>query len=499
MEIQLNNGDFLTIKRYINKKTSNYIRISSNFSDDLYEKDEDFNFKGSEKDIKDILNEKLSISLDGVEILNFRQYIGYFFRDQDNQSDMFRLNKFVRSKDKDWKPAVANLLGIKYSLIADQYRLDDEISTLKNKVKELERNISEDTAEQIRNKITLLEDKKNKQELKFKQFDFFLKENNIDRELVEDIETKISEYNKKRNYIRQELEYIEKFKENEISLELDELESFFNEINIAFSKDLKVQYNDIINFNKIVSADRKEIFEKNRLSFLAEIKNINLELEKLNNDRKNALSILQTTDTMEKFKLLEKEVIEISNQIYYNQQILQEFEELEKRKREIAEKEKELQILIETIKSKLQNETLISIKEIFSKYSKIILKEDIRLSVGLNTNNKIQFNPVFVDDHDKDKGNTIQKLLCFIFAISLADFYREVSFFRVVGFDCPFDGDIEEYQNGLFEAIKELDTLGIQAIITTIDDEVKDSQNKDFVNQHAILHLSEENPLLIKF
>ena len=80
-------------------------------------------------------------------------------------------------------------------------------------------------------------------------------------------------------------------------------------------------------------------------------------------------------------------------------------------------------------------------------------------------------------DNFQDEGKTVGKLLCFVFSAALAVSYKEKNFFKFVGFDSPFDGDKNIWQNGVYNALKTLESNGIQTLITTISDEVKNADN----------------------
>ena len=64
----------------------------------------------------------------------------------------------------------------------------------------------------------------------------------------------------------------------------------------------------------------------------------------------------------------------------------------------------------------------------------------------------------------------------------------------------PFDGDKNIYQNGLIHAFQRLNTQGIQVVVTTITDEIKDpTTRKEIEEKYTIARLDDSNRLLGEF
>ena len=105
LELKINNSKYLTIKRPTAGRANIECKITE--SSAMLLDIEEFDIKDGLEKIKIFVQKELNFELD-----DYRRYITYFLRDQDNQSDVFRLNKFLRSNDIDYKPIISNLLGI---------------------------------------------------------------------------------------------------------------------------------------------------------------------------------------------------------------------------------------------------------------------------------------------------------------------------------------------------------------------------------------------------
>lgn len=503
LELELNNGHFLTIRRSIKGRANNALK-ELNHKDDLTDWDDtQFDEVGSDEQIAISLNKKINIQLNNKAV-NFRHYLNYFLRNQDNQSDVFRLNKFLRTKDIAYKPIIAELVGVHGDLVYEKYTLENNIEKWTNEIKFFESEIGrETTKESVQDKINLLAEKKAGKEERYKNFDFYLSEHHISSELVKDIESEISKNNQIRNSFLREIDYINQALTQELSLQLEDIEELFKEVNISFPNDIKKNYEQVLNFNKQMATDRKQILLDNKNDFENELTKINHILMELNLKRSDMLSVLKDTDTMSKFKKLEREIIEIEAGIKHQEDKLILFTKIESCKEAIEEADERLKILKIQMQKDTKNPSIKMIKENVEFFSQQIFNEDALFSVGLNTHDNIEFSMDLANngsfDNEKADGHTVKKLLCFIFSAALLKTYKNNNFFRFVAFDSPFDGDKYDYQYGLFEAFKLLKDLNMQVIITTIFDEIKDNNIQNDVKLHSVCTLSSKKRLLGEF
>lgn len=124
-----------------------------------------------------------------------------------------------------------------------------------------------------------------------------------------------------------------------------------------------------------------------------------------------------------------------------------------------------------------ENKTLINsrfidrLKYNITKYGNIILNKEVIFSIDLNTSNDIEFSIKVKNDEI-----IMKKLLCFIFSSALAETYIQKKLIKFVAFDCPFDGENNTYEEGIYDAIHELDKKGIQTIITSNEDAIKNQE-----------------------
>ena len=500
LEIE-NFGNYITIKRYLNKRMPIYIQTSDKSIECLDLNDNEFEYTklGIEK-AKEVLSDILCLKLH-----NFRRYISYFLRTQDDQSDIFRLNKYKRSKDKEFKPIVVDLLGIDGELIKSKYNLEENIEKIDNEINYILSELKDLTKEYIEaEKNKLLEILKVKEEL-YKQFDFYKEEDKKSKQLVDSIEQEIARLNKQKVSLYREIDYINQAIQSEFLIDIKDIEELFDELNLIFPDKIKNNYKKIIQFNKTLSQDRKKVMLENKYSFQKELEDIDIKLQELNKKRKEIISIVFDDDSFSKFKKLEKEIINISTKIELLNEKIAKFKRLEELENKKETLNKQLKTINKNIKSMIEKINKGNFSQIIDKFAKIIFEESAIFVVSINKNHNLEFKLKVADndnfENEKDDGHTYRKLLSFLFSIAVLIYNKDDRFFRFAVIDSPFDGGIYKYQKGLFEAIdvvtKEYD---LQIILTTIEDEIKDKVIfEKLKKEYEIIYLTEENKLLGNF
>lgn len=159
----------------------------------------------------------------------------------------------------------------------------------------------------------------------------------------------------------------------------------------------------------------------------------------------------------------------------------------------------ELVRVIEENNTLRQSHFIDVLKNSISKYGKMILGQEVIFSIDFNTSNDIEFNLKIENDNNTNE-NTINKLLCLVFSSALAECYVQKRLIKVVAFDCPFDGENNSYEEGIYAAIHELNRKGIQTIITSNEDAIKNSQNlSEIRNDYMTGYLCTDDKLMGEF
>ena len=123
LEVLLNSGVFLVIKRSVNTPTKINFKQSRTSHQNLpLIENWDYVEVPIEK-AQQLLNEYLDFDFSESTGYSYRKSISYCLRGQGDYDNIFQLKKFSRSKDKDWKPFMFSLLGFQGNVLARKYEL----------------------------------------------------------------------------------------------------------------------------------------------------------------------------------------------------------------------------------------------------------------------------------------------------------------------------------------------------------------------------------------
>lgn len=155
----------------------------------------------------------------------------------------------------------------------------------------------------------------------------------------------------------------------------------------------------------------------------------------------------------------------------------------------------DLEKVIEENKTLITSHFIEKVKESVEKYGRIILKKDVTFLIELNISNDIEFSIKVENDEV-----IINKLLCLIFSSALAETYAQKRLIKFVAFDCPFDEDNNTYEDGIYSAIHELHRKGIQTIITSNEDVIRNQENLlEIKDEYMNGYLSNDDKLMGDF
>jgi uncharacterized protein YydD (DUF2326 family) len=226
-------------------------------------------------------------------------------------------------------------------------------------------------------------------------------------------------------------------------------------------------------------------------------------LKQQNVKRGELLSVLTETDTFDKFKKLENEIVDIRNRIYSTEQYLKKLRQYKCRLRriKILEHRKERVVLQINHSINHPSSNHLKIKELFKKIANMVLGVDAILTVGLNRQENLEFNTKVIDtkkilENTNEEGEAFGRMFCFIFDVAIALTYKENRFFHFVAHDGLFDNLGHQYKNGLINVLNMLADEGIQYIFTSIEDELQNA-DESFVqlckSDYLAIELADNN------
>lgn len=476
-ELNLNNGKYLIIKRSINTPTKISFKLNDSKLNN-FELDIDWDEELTLKKAKARLNDYLDFNI--LPNWDYRKSITYFLRSQQDYLDVFKLNKF-KGKHKDWKPFVFDLLGFNGRLILEKLEVEEEIDILKGKVKTLKLEAQIDTSEKDRLE-GLLEIKKNELfEVRtlIDRFNFFKEDIRTNKELVEEIDVQLQAFNTDRYRISYEINKIESSL-SDINDDIDNktISDLFEEVNLYYPQQLKKEYNDLINFQKSLTIERKKYLLETLAELKKEYLDLNSKIKEIENQKGELLSLLTQKDSYQKFKEYQRKTVILEVELERIDDKIQAIDNSLIIENDIAEKKESIANYILALKDALSERKHSNINKIFNSIIKEILDTNALISLKLNNQGNIEFNADYQNKVDllntsESQGTTYKKLLCFAFDLSLLVNFSDKSFYKFVYHDGVLEGLDDRIKIRYIKLIKELcEKYDLQYIITLIDSDL---------------------------
>ncbi|TBX45712.1 DUF2326 domain-containing protein [Bacillus thuringiensis] len=495
MELKKSEDNYITIKRSIKSNTKISFKFHSKGKQDFrYEtnwdyKDLPLTTEDKSRNPKELLNRYWEFS----EILpyNYRQYLNYFLRTQYDYDEVFKLTKF-RGKDSTWKPAIADLFGLNGSLLKEKYLLESNITSEQKALADLENklNLNLNELDQIQSLLDINNIKKEQLETKIDNFDFYLKERDLNRELIEEIETKIAYLNSKEYKISYEIEKTVESIENSVPFDIDKVYDLFKEIEILFPNDLKKDYDALIKFNNDITEERNQFLQQNLIELKEKLIRVNEELINENERRNEILSVLKEKDSFAKFKKYQMKLVELENDISNLLSKIDNYDVLIEIDKAIKKKSSKLKGLVEKIENDLKNsnELFKAIKKDFSQLVLDILGETAILFYEINGANNVDFkvNIVGMDEAQltsKSDGYSYRKMLCVCFDLAVLMNYPTNKFYQFVYHDGSMESMSDTKKIKYINKVRDLcSTKNIQYIFTALEDDIPRDSNGQLFN-----------------
>lgn len=500
LEILLNSGKYLTIRRTVDAPTKISFKLNDARSKG-YIYYEDFEITLPFDKAKDYLNEQLDFDFCKSNNESYRRLVNYSLRTQGDyepkMKTIFQLRKFAKNKDKGWKPLLFSLLGFDGKVLKEKYEFEENIKedTKTIKTQEKDFGIKSEDKDAIVGKIQNVEIEKETLERELESLNFYNQDKATIQNLVGNIEEEIAELNIQLYNTEYDIKKLNDSIRNEFSFDIKKVKNIFDEVDLYFPDKLTKSYEQLIDFNHQITQERNNQIRQTLLEKLQEEKEISGKLIILNKKREKFRELIQDTSLFKKYAIYQKKIIELERELYKYQTQLDAIKEMEKKKELIEEKQKhELQEVRDQLKEILDNTAAcslyMSIRKTFSEIVKRVLNENALIKISPNSNYNIEFDPDFPNSA-KDEGATYYKILCVAFDLAILINYRKQSHFRFVFHDDVISGDDNGVKSRLIEIVHEIcERYDIQYIFSAIKDNIPLGLN---LSENIILELNDKD------
>jgi uncharacterized protein YydD (DUF2326 family) len=464
LEIELNTGGFVTIRRGVRDATKiAFVR----------HEDRHMNLNDLPDEMWDHTNVSLTASvrmLDGylelsaIKPWSYRKGFSYFLRGQEDYLDEFQLRKYINGSHKDWKPYVARVLGFNETPIIEKYEADAAESEIKSQRDEAQADVTVKVTdyEKLQARILAMSDEVSAKVAALDRFDFHAQEAGLNRALADKVEGQIAELNQSIYNANFDLVQIRTGLDAKINFNLADVQRIFKEAKLAFPDQLAKDYSELVDFNRRIHAERRDGLKKRAAELESALRSLGDQLLELSNKRKQILQVLEGTDSLEKFKNLQKEL----DRDRANLAIMEEkaaklaaIKALDEQLKKAKEKREELTAEIGDLISQ-GSYRYTEIQRTFSRIIKEVLRRTAVLYVNQNGEGNIDFHAEYTDSESDEetqerKGNSFRKILCIAFDLAVLINYAGEKFFHFV------------YHDGALEQLETKRKLALLGVVRT--------------------------------
>jgi uncharacterized protein YydD (DUF2326 family) len=504
LELLLNSGTYLTIKRTVSESSKISMKLSDSSVND-FEIPKSWDFESIAIDeAKAKLNQHLSFDFfKRNPELDYRDTINYSLRipDEGDYSDLFKLSKFTFDEKK-WKTFMFSLLGFDSSAVADKYIVEEEIKQKNKVIREQEEgfNINSNQKDEVEGFIQVLTKTKQQKIQELDSLNFYNQDNKVIVELVDEIETKIGELNKQSYNLQFEVKKITESLKSDFSFDFELIKEVFGEVQLHFPDQLAKSYEELIEFNKQITIERKGLLKETLSKKTDELREIKLSLLSLNKEKEKFRDVIQDNSVLKKLKEYQNELIGLEHEIARHEAQLDSIKIIESKKSEIDRLSDELRVAVQKLSAIIENTSsnprYASIRNYFSEFAKAILNYPAIISVSKNSNNNVEYG-YRVGDTKKGDGNTYKKMLCVAFDLAILAEYSSESYFKFVYHDDVFSNQENKIRVRMLNLIKEYCTkYNIQYILSIIKDDLPRDENDNpimFSSEEIIMELHDKD------
>lgn len=508
LEIELLDGSYFTIRRGVNEASKiAFKRHQARF--------QDFSELPAQRwDHVDLPFDRAKDLLDGVLDLramkpwDYRKGLGYLLRSQDDYQDVFKLRH--GHKHVDWKPFLAHILGFNSTLIESLYKKEEELADKQAKAQTIRSELggSSEDLSKIAGLLLIRQKEAEKKQALLDAFDFRTEDKRVNKVVVDDVDARIEALNAERYSLGlAKRKIVASLEEDQVLFNPDEAQRLFAEVEVAFPKQLKKDYEQLIAFNRAITDERRQYLEEERAEIEASLKRIGGDLNELGKRRARMLAFLRDADVFTKYRQVSDELVSLRADITTLERqrgFLHRLQEMREEIRKLTEEKGQLQAKIEkdVAKQDSDRESLFSaIRLFFSEIVDNVIDRNALLTVVPNQQGHLDFKAEILDESghatSADQGHSYRKLLCVAFDMAVLRAHLEKPAPRFAFHDGVLESLDDRKKLNLLAVMREYSELGLQFIITLIDSELPDRTGDDppfFNDDEIVLRLHDEGP-----
>lgn len=481
VEIQLPGGGWVTIRRSVEEPSKiafkRHEEPNANFVD--LEESGWEHWRESFRNAVSLLDSMLALK--PIKPWTYRKGLGYFLRTQKDYQDVFQLAKFGKGKDVAWKPYLARILGFNDSLLTEKYEADAELKDWRAKQSQIEAetNLKPKDFDKLRASLDAKQAEVDGKVAALDSFDFHGQEIELTRSLADSVEAEIAANNSFLYNARHDLLQIEKSLVTSLEFDLSDVKRVFEESKISFPEQLAHDYDDLVTFNRRILSERQSMLGERAEELRKEISQLEAENQTLGERRQEILKVLGGTDSLRKFKELQKELDTDRAGLELLREKSERLEQLIAAQKKLRETKERVADLTTSIEEAIQssNKRYKAIQQTFREIISKVLHRSALMFVEPNGEGNMEFRAEFSDGNDlqtdEDRGTSFRKMLCIAFDLAILVNYGNEQFFHFVYHDGALEALQAKLRLALLRVVRETcDEHGIQYIFSSLSEDI---------------------------
>jgi uncharacterized protein YydD (DUF2326 family) len=497
LELLTNNGMYLTVRRPTSGRSAIAIRVSdSPYEGDSRDELATWTHKGLSLESARATLDAL-FGLTAVAPYDYRKIVGYFLRKQGDYQDIFRIAKFARGKDRDWKPIMARLLGFSPASVIRKYEIDAEIDEIAVRQRGLEEEaqLSSGEYDELRGLIEIKAAAVERLRGQVGAFSFQELEAEVNSDAIGRVEREIGEGNERRYIVDYELGEIARALASEFEFDIEKVRRLFSEVKVAFPAELSRSYDELVEFNRRLTAARSERLRRRRDELSQERTSLTSSLVALDVQRQEHLRLLQSRSTIEKYKIAQRELVKAEGDLANLRARLALLDRAEALESDRAKLMSERADVVAAIRRQVrgENHVFAQIRRTFSSFVEEVLAVPALISVEINNLDNLEFRVRTLDrskagqETSESDGFSYHKILCACFDLTLLYVYANANFIRFAYHDGIFEGLDNRKKVNLLALIRRVCAdAGVQHVLTVIDTDLpRDQSDNKVMFEHS--------------
>ena len=265
---------------------------------------------------------------------------------------------------------------------------------------------------------------------------------------------------------------------------------------------MKRNYEQLVDFNRALSRERNQSLRDRRKQLLDAQSSLRDEKEAEDAKRQQYRSILQDSDTLEKFKALQRGLSEQRAELTYLEGQYARLTEISAIEDQISELKRDRSVAQDEIKQQIIKSTtpMDRIAENFRTYCKRVLDHDGLFFLNQNTYGNAEFK-IELKERISSKasrqadGKSYKQIVCALFDLALLKAYEDAPFYHFVYHDGILEGLDDRKKTLFLELVHEIIAPSkIQYILSVIDADLprlEDGSKVEFDTDEIILQLDD--------